>query len=254
MATETRIQWCDHTFNPWIGCLKVAKGCVNCYAETFATRWGMKVWGPSATTPRRVTRDANWRNPLRWNKAAALQGHRRTVFCASLADVFEDHQDVVEARTRLWDLIEQTPWLNWLLLTKRPENMLSMTPWGRGTWPDNVWTGTSAATQKEAEENVSVLIQVRSVVHFVSCEPQLEYVDFTPYLPHLQWIICGGESGVKARPFDSNWARALRDQCQNAQVCFFFKQHGGRYHDSGGRLLDGRTWDEVPPEVPQVAV
>ena len=262
---ETKIQWTwrripfpdgqsliipGYTFNPWIGCLKVAKECQYCYAEGFALRWGWDVWGPAVNTSRRVTSPANWKKPLKWNKEAASQGHRRSVFCASLADVFEDHPDVVEAREQLWTLIEQTTWLNWLLLTKRPQNILRMAPWGRGNWPDNVWTGTSAGTQEKAQENVSFLLDVPSVVRFVSCEPQLEHVDFTPWLPYLQWIICGGESGSRARPFHLDWARALRDQCQAVGMPFFFKQVGGRYHDSGGRELDGRTWDEVPPEVP----
>jgi protein gp37 len=238
-----------YSFNPWLGCVKVAKECQFCYAESMALHWGWDVWGPVANTPRRITSPANWKKPLKWNQDAAVQGHRRSVFCASLADVFEDHPDVSEARERLWTLIEQTPWLNWLLLTKRPENILRMAPWAQ-RWPDNVWTGTSAGTQEQADRNVPYLLEVPSVVRFVSCEPQLEYVDFRPYLPSLQWVICGGESGVKARPFHLNWARALRDQCQECHVAYFFKQVGGRYHDSGGRELDGCTWDEVPPEMP----
>jgi protein gp37 len=265
MEETTKIQWTwrriplpddrlliipGYTFNPWIGCVKVAKECQFCYAEGLALRWGWKVWGPAANTPRRITSPANWKKPLKWNKEAEAQGHRRSVFCASLADVFEEHPDVAEARLQLWTLIEQTPWLNWLLLTKRPENILRIAPWGRGSWPDNVWTGTSAGTQEKAQENVSYLLDVPSIVRFVSCEPQLEYVSFAPWLPHLQWIICGGESGAKARPFHLDWARALRDECQEFHVSFFFKQVGGFHHNSGGRDLDGRTWDELPPEVP----
>jgi protein gp37 len=239
-----------YTFNPWIGCVKIAPECKHCYAEGFAARWGWKVWGPAATTPRRLTSAANWKKPLQWNREAEAQGHRRSVFCASLADVFEDHPDIVEARARLWALIGQTPWLNWLLLTKRPENMVTMAPWG-AAWPDNVWAGTSAGTQASADRNVPYLLSVPAVVHFVSCEPQLAFVNFRPYLKRLQWVICGGESGAKARPFDLAWARDLRDQCVAAGVPYFFKQVGGRYHDSGGRMLDGRTWDEMPPEVPE---
>ncbi|MGB8343984.1 MAG: DUF5131 family protein [Ktedonobacteraceae bacterium] len=238
-----------HTFNPWIGCLKIAKECQHCYAETFAHRWGMDVWGPAAKTPRTITSAANWKKPLQWNREAEAQGHRRSVFCASLADVFEDHPMLTGPRERLWALIEQTTWLNWLLLTKRPENMVKMAPWGK-QWPDHVWAGTSAGTQDTAHRNIPFLLDVPAGVHFVSCEPQLEEVHFTPWLPSLQWVICGGESGVKARPFDLAWARMLRDQCQRAGVPFFFKQVGGRYHHTGGRLLDGQTWDEMPPEIP----
>lgn len=238
-----------YSFNPWLGCFKIASECRNCYAEDLARRWGWNVWGPAGTTHRRVTSADNWKKPLKWNHDAAVQGHRRSVFCASLADVFEDHPDVSEAREHLWILIEQTPWLNWLLLTKRPENILRMVPWTH-RWPDNVWTGTSAGTQEQADRNVPYLLEVPSIVRFVSCEPQLESVNFRSYLPFLQWVICGGESGVKARPFHLDWARTLRDQCQECHVAYFFKQSGGRYHDSGGRELDGRTWDEVPPEIP----
>ena len=241
-----------HTFNPWIGCMRVAKECQHCYAEAMAQRWGWKVWGPEANTPRRVTSPANWKQPLKWNRDAVAHGHRQSVFCASLSDVFEEHADVVEARSRLWALIEQTPWLNWLLLTKRPENILRLAPWGQ-SWPDNVWTGTSAGTQEMAKRNVTALLEVPSVVRFVSCEPQLERVDFTPWLSALQWMICGGESGTKARPFDLDWARDVRDQCLAYNVPYFFKQVGGKYHNSGGRALDGRTWDELPPEIPSFA-
>lgn len=242
-----------YTFNPWIGCLKIAKECQYCYAETFAHRWGMNVWGPAMTTPRKVTSAANWRKPLQWNREAEAEGHRRSVFCASLADVFEDHPQLAEPRARLWTLMEQTPWLNWLLLTKRPENMIEMTPasWKAG-WPDHIWAGTSAGTQATANANIPSLLAVPAAVRFVSCEPQLEAVDIMPWLSNLQWIICGGESGAQARPFDLVWARSLRDQCQRAGVPFFFKQVGGRYHHSGGRLLDGRTWDDMPPEIPTI--
>lgn len=261
----TRIEWTwrrlpdgteilGYSWNPWIGCLKISKECLHCYAETFAHRWGMDVWGPAATTTRAITSAANWKKPLQWNREAEAQGHRCSVFCASLADVFEDHPMLTEPRERLWTLIEQTPWLNWLLLTKRPENMVKMAPvsW-KDRWPDHVWAGTSAGTQATANKNIPYLLNVPAIVRFVSCEPQLEAVDFTPWLPSLQWIICGGESGMKARPFDLVWARALRDQCQRSGVPFFFKQVGGRYHHTGGRLLDGQTWDDMPPELPALS-
>lgn len=263
---ETKIQWTwrcislpngkelvvpGYSFNPWIGCVKVAPECHHCYAESMALRWGWDLWGPAANTRRRITGQAYWKKPLKWNREAAAQGHRRSVFCASLADVFEEHPDIIEARTQLWSLIEQTPWLNWLLLTKRPENMRAMTPSSWSTmWPDNVWAGTSAGTQETAQQNIPTLLTIPSCVKFVSCEPQLEYVDFMQWLPSLQWVICGGESGTKARPLDLDWTRSLRDQCQEHHTAFFFKQVGGLYHNSRGRVLDGRTWDEVPPEVP----
>ena len=256
------IEWCSrhlpngviipgYSFNPWIGCLKIASECHFCYAETFAQRWGWKVWGPASTTHRRVTSTDNWKKPHRWNREAQAQGHRRNVFCASLADVFENHPDVGEAREHLWQLIEATPWLNWLLLTKRPENMVTMAPtsWG-DAWPNNVWAGTSAGTQASADKNVPHLLKVPAVVRFVSCEPHLEEVNFRPYLDQLHWMICGGESGEHARPYDLTWARDVREQCQEYNIPYFFKQIGGRYHNSGGRLLDGQFYNEMPPEFP----
>jgi protein gp37 len=242
-----------YTFNPWLGCMKIVPECRYCYAEELTARWGRKVWGPSLTTERSITSIAYWKQPLTWNREAQAQGHRRSVFCASLADVFEDHPGVGQARTRLWGLIEQTPWLNWLLLTKRPENMVTMTPpsWAN-QWPDNAWAGTSAGTQAIANRNVPSLLRVPAVVRFVSCEPMLEAVDFRPRLGQVQWIICGGESGTQARPFNLDWPRDLRDQCLEYDVPYFFKQVGGRYHSSGGRDLDGRTWDDMPPEQPHL--
>ncbi len=246
MAKKTAIQWCDHTFNPWWGCLKVSEECKHCYAEGIAHHYNYAVWGPSATTSRRLFGATHWQEPLVWNRHAAQQGQRETVFCASMADVFEVHPAVAEERIRLWQLIEQTPWLNCLLLTKRPENILSMAPWGKGRWPDNVWVGTSVGLQQRAVERLPALLEVPAVVRFVSCEPLLGPIDLTFWLSCLHWVICGGESGSNARPMDMAWARSLKNQCATWGVPYFFKQVGGRYHDSGGRLLDGKTWNEMP--------
>ncbi len=239
-----------YTFNPWWGCLKVSEECHHCYAEDIAHHYGHEVWGPASTTSRRVFREKHWQEPRAWNRQAKKQGHRRSVFCASMADVYEEHPGVVDERLKLWMLIDETPWLNWLLLTKRPENILPMSPWGKGTWPDNVWVGTSVGVQKRAEERVPYLLEIPAVVRFLSCEPLLGSLDLSPWISQLQWVISGGESGYEARPMNMEWPRSLRDQCQEAQVPYFFKQIGGRYHDSGGRELDGRTWDEIPPEFP----
>jgi protein gp37 len=258
---QTRIEWTrrrlpdgtwlpGYSWNPWWGCLKVSEECQHCYAEGIARHYGHQVWGPAATTPRRFFGEAHWQEPLRWHRQAEADGHRRSVFCASMADVFEEHPAVTDTRARLWNLIEATPMLNWLLLTKRPENILAMAPWGSGTWPDHVWIGASIGLQKRADERLPHLLAVPAVVRFVSCEPLLEPLDLTPWIACLQWVICGGESGTQARPMNPEWARALRNQCVEAGVPFFFKQWGGRSHSSGGRLLDGRLWDEMPPEIP----
>lgn len=239
-----------YSWNPWWGCLKVSEECQHCYARDIAHHYGHEVWGPAATTGRRLFGEEHWAEPLRWNRAAKRDGHRHSVFCASMADVFEVHPELDSERTKLWKLIETTTWLNWLLLTKRPENILAMAPWGWSTWPDNVWIGTSVGLQSRAEERLPYLLEVPAVVRFLSCEPLLGPLDLTPWLSRLQWVISGGESGPNFRPLNLDWARDLRDQCQVAGVPYYFKQIGGRYHDSGGRLLDSREWTEMPPEVP----
>lgn len=258
---ETSIQWTwrrlpddtwikGYSWNPWWGCLKVSEECQKCYAEGIARHYGHHVWGPVATTPRRFFGQAHWQEPLRWNQQAAQAGHRRSVFCASMSDVYEEHPDVEPARQKLWDLINVTPWLNWLLLTKRPQNILRMSPWSGSRWPDNVWIGASIGLQHRAQERLPFLLEIPAVVRFVSCEPLLGLLDLSAWIGQLQWVICGGESGLQARPMNPEWARLLRNQCLNAGVPFFFKQWGGRYHNSGGRLLDGLTWDNLPCERP----
>ncbi len=239
-----------YSFNPWWGCLKVSEECQNCYALDIAHHYGHRVWGPAANTPRRLFGEKHWQEPLAWNRQAEKQGHRRSVFCASMADVFEEHPQLDGERLRLWDLIAKTPWLNWLLLTKRPERVLKMAPWS-SPWPDNVWVGTSVGLQKRAEERLPFLLEIPAVVRFLSCEPLLGPLNLSAWISQLQWVISGGESGSQARPMDLAWPRSLRDQCQQANVPYFFKQVVGRYHGSGGRLLDGRTWDQIPDEVCQ---
>lgn len=125
MAANSKIEWTDHTFNPWLGCSKISPSCAHCYAEGWAKRSGLVKWGDH---PRRRTSAANWREPLKWNRAAEAAGERRRVFCASLADVFEDREELKPWRYDLWRLIEATPSLDWLLLTKRPENCLAFVP------------------------------------------------------------------------------------------------------------------------------
>lgn len=249
-----------YTFNPWWGCIRVSPGCEHCYAEEMAKRWGHQIWGPAQTTERRFFGESHWQEPLAWNKKAWKSGHRVSVFCASMSDVFEDYRPVRgevspldEQRARLFALIEQTPWLNWLVLTKRPELVLSLVPFRwilEDLWPDNLWIGTSVEDQRRADERIPELLTLPAPVRFLSCEPLLGPVDLTRYLPEgIDWVISGGESGAQARPMDMDWPRVLRDQCVQAGVPYFFKQVGGRTHNTGGRLLDGRTWDELPPEV-----
>jgi protein gp37 len=268
MGEKTGIEWTDHTFNPWIGCQKVSPGCAHCYAETLAAnRMGLKVWGPAATTHRTLTSDTYWKQPIRWNKKAQEAGRRERVFCASMADVFEDHPEVAESRMRLWGLIEDTPMLNWLLLTKRPENIERMLP-ERWDTPDrpprNLWLGISAENQDQFMARWPVLEHVgryRISTLFLSLEPLLGPIDIEPAFEWhetpvkwgrgVDWVIAGGESGPGCRPMDLAWVRSIRDQCEDQEIPFFFKQHGGtRKIDGvwGGHRLDGRVYQAWPPE------
>lgn len=299
MAENSKIEWTDHTFNPWRGCTKVSPGCEHCYADAMSKRnpKTLGVWGPNGT--RVVAADSYWLLPLKWDREAKESGERRRVFCASLADVFEnwtgrmhaasgqqiwkDRQNGVweedegekdyayhhspitmsDVRSRLFRLIDATPNIDWLLLTKRPENVWRMTydAWckkvpghvsqneGDGRhWslPSNLWIGVSVEDQQRADERIPRLLEVPAAVRFLSMEPLLGPVDLSRWTSALDvsrdeegndmgsasggsdiyWVIVGGESGHGARPMHPDWVRSLRDQCQEAGVPFFFKQWG----------------------------
>jgi protein gp37 len=253
MGKATGIQWCDHTFNPWWGCIKVSPGCEHCYADTLASRYGYDVWGPAKTTQRRVFGSKHWNEPLAWNAAALKAGERRRVFCASMADVFEDHPMLVAERIQLWALIGSTPNLDWLLLTKRPENITRMVPqkWLDRAQP-NVWYGTSVENE-DYVGRISHLQQIPAVVRFVSYEPALGPVNWlhNTWLSAIDWLIIGGESGPGARPFNIDWARASIAACAFGGVAPFVKQLGSNPVDSAGMSLKlksykGDDMDEWP--------
>jgi protein gp37 len=279
MAKDSRIEWTQHTFNPWWGCTKISPGCKYCYAETWAKRIGQKVWGPKA--PRRELTPGYWRQPLHWNEEAKGAKERPRVFCASMADVFEERPELDEKRGRLWKLIEATPNLDWLLLTKRPHQVGRFVPWTTD-WPDNVWLGSTAENQRWLEKRLPYLLRHGARVRFLSCEPLLGPLDlaaaFAPigHAPStITWIIGGGESGHHARHMHPEWIASLRDQCVNNGIRFHFKQWGNWrptatgtvngyksktvFMSNGnrivlanmgkkkaGRRLEGRTWDEYP--------
>lgn len=184
MVENSSIEWTHHTFNPVTGCQKVGPGCDNCYAEGWAKRSGLVKWGPGEE--RRPTSDAYWRQPLKWDRVAAAAGERRRVFCASLADVF-DNAWPAGIRERLFDLIKATPHLDWMLLTKRPGNIARMLPpdWGRGY--TNVWLGCTVTSQDEADRDVPKLLAIPARVRFLSMEPLLGPVDLTA-LPYGETI------------------------------------------------------------------
>lgn len=256
MSANTKIEWATHTFNPWEGCQKAGPGCDLCYAEARNKRFGGGVavnWGPGA--PRRRTSEANWRKPLAWNAAHeaffAEHGYRQRVFCASLADVF-DNEVPQQWRYDLFNLILSTPSLDWLLLTKRignaarmikdtlPASMKALPPECPVSWPwPTVWIGATIVNQEEADRDIHKLLAVPAAKRFLSIEPMLGPIDLTRWLEMgglntdnglsnrgLDWVIAGGESGPGARPSHPDWFRSLRDQCAAASVPFLFKQWG----------------------------
>lgn len=282
MSKNSSIEWTHHTFNAWWGCIRVSPACQHCYAESFSKRVGEDVWGKDA--PRRFFGEEYWSNPIQWNAKASKKGERHRVFCASMSDVFEERDDLDPWREKLWKLIEKTPMLDWLLLTKRPENIGKMVPWTTD-WPENVWLGTTVETQKYADERLPHLLKHRAKVRFLSCEPMLGPVNLKKWikpnkktgLQGIDWVIAGGESGPGSRPMNPNWVRQLRDHAQSAGVPYLYKQWGQwapKDHLAPGitgtstlvdgiemvrlkskknvdRSLDGVIWDEYPNSAPQ---
>ncbi len=276
MGQETGIAWTNHTANFWWGCQRVSPGCEKCYAEVLATtRRKLKVWGPPSTTER-LRMKGIWHDVPKWNAAAARDGVRRRMFVSSMADVFEDHPQVAPWRAEALALIEKCTALDVQLLTKRPENIMSMVPahW-RTAWPSHVWVGTTVEDQRRAEQRIPHLLRVPARVRFLSCEPMLEAVDLSPFLvddlhrmgraPRMEvdWVIVGGESGHNARPFDLAWARAIAVQCADAGVACVVQQMGDAPLDYGARVRftahHGADPSEWPPELrvqefPQVSL
>ena len=224
MGKNSRIEWTHHTFNPWWGCTKVSAACKHCYAETWSKRMGQHVWGVKAK--RRFFGEAHWSEPAKWNAEAERSGTRLRVFCASMADVFEDGRELDVWREKLWHLIEITRGLDWLLLTKRPEVVGRLVPWG-GEWPANLWLGTTVEDQECAEARLPYLAELPAFVRFVSAKPLLGPIDIRPWLGSaVNWVITGGEGGPGARPSGPSWFRSLLVQCKAAGVPFYFQQWG----------------------------
>lgn len=237
MGENTKIEWADHTFNPWMGCTRVSPACDNCYAaEMMDARYGRVRWG--AGEPRVRTKD--WSKPRKWNRDTP----GAFVFCASLADVFDNEVDP-SWRADLLDLIIETPNLTWLLLTKRIGNVVRMLP---GFLPANVAIGATMANQEEYDRDRMKLDQVKRLYNpaftFGSFEPLLGPVCLDRSAP--DWIIVGGESGPNARPMNLEWARSLKVQSADLGRVFNFKQVGGRKADKGGHTLDGSTHFDRP--------
>ncbi len=249
MAEKTGISWTDATFNPWIGCEKVSAGCKNCYAETERiTRFrqsqtGKCLWG--AGSHREKLSDLTWKNPHKWNRKAQREGKRLKVFCASLCDIFEDHPQVEEERKRLWETIRSTPYLDWQLLTKRPENIEKYLP--SGYW-QNVWLGVTVENQS-AVDRISILQQFRKRVPvlFISAEPLIGPVNVD--LSGIDWMIIGGESGSNARKMELAWAIGLILECKTKRIPVFFKQLGNGLAADFGINGKGKKPEEWPEEL-----
>jgi len=302
MGENSSIEWCRHSWNPWRGCVEVSPGCAFCYAREWAKRnpavFG--TWGQKGIGTRVVASETMWKNPVKWDKEAAKAGERHRVFCASMADVFEDWQGVMkdskgetlyqvnldkwpgsggglawepnpeikigrdrhmltmdDVRRRLARLIWDTQNLDWLLLTKRIENakeMIYRMWFPDAAWPKNYWLGTTVENQEQADKRIPILLSIPAKVRFLSVEPMLGPIDLSPYLQSwhrsrcpwksncnwagpecpqcghpsgkVDWVIVGGESGPKARPFNLDWARSIRDQCKASGTAFFMKQCG----------------------------
>ena len=281
MAENTKIEWADHTFSPWTGCTKVSPACDHCYAEGWAKRSGHVKWGSGQ--PRRRTSDANWRMPLKWNREAERTGVRPRVFCASLADVFDNEVDPAW-RADLFKLIADTQNLNWLLLTKRVGNVMKMAnevadmprtgshtghliahQWRNGSPPKNVWLGATVVNQDEADRDIPKLLAVPAAKRFLSMEPLLGPVDLNYVRQRIQaqrsqlaraingetwldWVIVGSESGPGARrdPNMVSWVASLRDQCVDAGVAFLWKQDVINGKKIGAPQLEGQSWQQFP--------
>ncbi len=303
MAELSGIEWTDSTFNPWLGCLKVSPGCANCYAETLMNRYKRDVFGPGPK--RQKTGSGTWNQPRKWERDGFSACHscgqrqpwprpdadgrraceschelgslypvRRRVFCASLADVFEDNErqpELSEWRKALWFLIEETPDLDWLILTKRPENIESMLPivWdedgGNPFIPENVYLGTSAENQEEFDRRWEILEHVGRSYQapglWLSAEPLIGPINLSgwygagsdgnikgPWSLAPQWVIAGGESGAAARPCFPQWVRDLHDQCEEAGAAFFFKQWGRWLPRVMGEIYENRRRIKLWPD------
>jgi protein gp37 len=268
---NSKIEWTDHTFNPWMGCQHVSPGCDNCYAETQNAfrKWNGGTWGPHA--PRKRTSVAYWKKPIKWNAEARAfkreHGHRPRVFCASLADVF-DNQVSPEWRKDLFALIRECRRLDWLMLTKRPQNIEKMLPsdWSRGY--RNVWLGVSAEDQAHFNQRWQYLQNIPSAIKFISYEPALGPLHLPKHNPLPDWLISGGESGGGARPVDPQWVRDIIAECRQRGIAPFHKQWGTYNsnplvveqgmsraearakdidkHGKGGGLVDGKLVREFP--------
>lgn len=246
MVENSKIEWTDNTFNPWWGCTKLTGACDFCYAEVLDKRFGGDHWG--AGKPRRRTSEKNWNEPRKWNRAAQASGIIPGVFCASMGDI-GDSEVPDDWRQDLSILIDETPFLEYMLLTKRAHNLEK---YYRKETLERCGIGATAETQKELDARWSYLKKCPARYRFLSMEPLLEAVTIRDF-DGLDWVIVGGESGPNRRSINPDWVRSLRDQCVANDVAFFFKQWGGLKPKDGGRELDGQYWSQLPKQSRRVS-
>jgi protein gp37 len=234
MALHSAIEWTDATWNPVTGCTQVSPGCDNCYALAFAERFrgvpnhpyeqgfDLRLWSERLELP------------LRWKKP-------KRIFVNSMSDLF--HADVPDEFIRgVFDTMVRADWHIYQVLTKRPQRLARL---GNSLpWPEHIWAGVSVESN-DYVWRADFLRRVPAAVRFISAEPLLGPIDKLN-LDDIHWLITGGESGPRHRACNKDWVREARDQCIAADVAYFHKQWGGRTSKSGGRILDGRTWDEMP--------
>ena len=256
MGEVTRIGWTDGTFNGWWGCTKVGPGCDFCYAERDAKRYGYS-WGQGAL--RRFFSEKHWNEPLRWNRKAKEAGKRMKVFCASMADIL-DNEVEQKHRDRLWALSQECDWIDWQFLTKRIGNAKKMFPreWTRGEFPKNIWLGATVVTQAEADRDVPKLLALNAAIRWLSIEPLIAPVKLKQawldlqgknefdILPGIDWVIVGGESGVKPRPFELSWMEEIIRACKSCCVAVFVKQDFGPKPGKQGRIPEELWIQEFP--------
>ena len=241
MADSSAIEWTDATWNPVTGCTKISLGCDNCYAERFAERFRGVPNHPFEQgfdlmlRPERLDQPRGWRRP-------------RMIFVNSMSDLF--HKDVPSSFVdQVFETMEATPQHTYQLLTKRSSRLRSYLRqrYGVGLAPAHIWCGVSVEDRQTANR-IRHLREAPARIRFLSIEPLLGPLDAVD-LHGMDWVIVGGESGPRARPLEADWVRSLRDQAQEQRVAFFFKQWGGARPKSGGRDLDGREWNEFPPQL-----
>lgn len=237
---RSSIEWTEATWNPITGCTQISPGCAHCYALTFAERFRGVPGHPYENGFDLQLRPDRMEQPLRWKKP-------RTIFVNSMSDLF--HEEVPEDYIQqVFAVMESASHHRFQVLTKRSERLAQLAP--SLPWPSNVWMGVSVENQRFARR-IDDLRVAPATVRFLSCEPLLGELDLD--LAEIHWVIAGGESGPGARPMDPEWVRAVRDQCVNAEVPFFFKQWGAHDEMGGrvgkkraGRTLDGETWSHMP--------